>query len=219
MAQTLAEDLALLALDDSTGKAMVDRTCFDYGLAGAVLSELAVAGRVDVAGARLVAVDSTPLGDPLLDPALVRIAAEPHLRKPEWWVGQLAKGLHGHVVDRLVAVGAVRREETRILHRTRYPTDDRSREHQVRRRLAAVVLTGAEPDDRTAALTALVGACGLERKLFPDADRRAVRQRIADVSRGAWGAQATRKAVQAVQAAVSAAIIAGAVVAAGGSSG
>jgi hypothetical protein len=215
MTQTLAEELALLALDDRTGKPVVDRTCFDYGLAGAVLSELAAAGRIDLVGRHLYAVDATPLGDPLLDAALDRITAEHRPHRPEWWIARLAKGLHGHVVDRLVAVGAVHRAETRVLHRTRYPARGGVHEARIRARVTAAVLGGVTPDGRTAALIGLVGACGFERTLFPHADRHAVKARIAAVSVGAWGAEATQRAVQAVHAAVSAAVIAGAVAAVG----
>src|SRR5690606_11041965 len=77
----LAEDILLLLTEDQTGKAVVDTSTLELALAGAVLLELALAGRVDVAGpgeavkpGRVVVRDAAPAGDPLPDPALPRIA-------------------------------------------------------------------------------------------------------------------------------------------------
>jgi hypothetical protein len=50
----IAEDLVLLLYADATGKAMVGRTKLDYALAGALLGDLANAGRVDVARTHLL---------------------------------------------------------------------------------------------------------------------------------------------------------------------
>ncbi len=47
----LAEDLLLLLTDDDTGKLAASRTEVDLALGGALLVELALMDRVDVAGA------------------------------------------------------------------------------------------------------------------------------------------------------------------------
>ena len=64
----IAEDLLLLATDDGTGKSEISTMQLDPALAGAVLMELVVAGRVDLQGegrkAEVVVIDDTPLGDP-----------------------------------------------------------------------------------------------------------------------------------------------------------
>ena len=75
------------------------------------------------------------------------------------------------------------------------------------RRVRAAVLEGADPDDRTAALIAIVHSVGLLPKLFPDADRRLVKSRGRQISDHDWGSQAIRKAIQEIQAVTSAVII------------
>jgi hypothetical protein len=73
----LAEDLLLLLTDDDTGKLAASSTEVDVALGGALLAELALMDRVDVAGAdervregRLVVRDANPTADGLLDEAL-----------------------------------------------------------------------------------------------------------------------------------------------------
>ncbi|WP_343444225.1 GOLPH3/VPS74 family protein [Micromonospora schwarzwaldensis] len=87
----LTDELVLLAYDDA-GANRLGRPHLDYGLAGAVLLELALAGRVEVADKRLVVTDPSPTGVPLLDEALATVG-DGRPRKPKDWIGKLAKGL------------------------------------------------------------------------------------------------------------------------------
>lgn len=64
----VAEELLLLLLDDETGRPTLDRTTLSFGLAGAVLAELALQGAVVVCDGsgnrgRLVAKDAPDLAD------------------------------------------------------------------------------------------------------------------------------------------------------------
>ncbi|MEU6239228.1 GPP34 family phosphoprotein, partial [Kitasatospora sp. NPDC047058] len=81
-------------------------------------------------------------------------------------------------------------------------------------RLAAVVLDGAEPDERTAGLIALLHGARLHRLAFPDVPARQVEARMAAIAEGQWAGVALRDAITATQAAVLAATTAAAVAAA-----
>jgi Golgi phosphoprotein 3 GPP34 len=77
----MAEEVLLLLVDDRTGRFLVDSTRLDNVLAGAVLVELVTIERVGFPSAgggvkrgRMVVVDPTPLGDPVLDGALATVA-------------------------------------------------------------------------------------------------------------------------------------------------
>jgi hypothetical protein len=59
----LAEELLLLGLDPSEGTGVSARQELLVGLAGALVGELALAGLVDLAGERFIAV-GTPTGGP-----------------------------------------------------------------------------------------------------------------------------------------------------------
>jgi hypothetical protein len=76
----IAEDLLLLLTRDDTGQPVAGSQTLAFGLAGGVLVELALAGRVDIAAAgdrvkegRVVIRDPSPTGDELLDEALAAL--------------------------------------------------------------------------------------------------------------------------------------------------
>ncbi len=72
---SLADEIALLAYDED-GSTHGMAAHLDVGLAGALLLELALARRIDVAHGHVVVVDQTPTGDALSDAALGRIAGD-----------------------------------------------------------------------------------------------------------------------------------------------
>ncbi|HEX6443720.1 MAG TPA: GPP34 family phosphoprotein [Streptosporangiales bacterium] len=200
---TLAEELALLAYDDESGK-QVGGMFVPYGLGGALLAELALLHRIDLAENRVTVTDPSPTGDALLDGALNRIAANPG-RRASRWVDLLRKGAERAVLDRLVGSGHLRREEGRallVVPVTRYPAAGGTAERDVRRRLADAVRPGSSPDQRTVALALLAHACRMDAQAFPGVDRKALRSRLDELAAGDWAAQATRRAVELVRAAL-----------------
>ncbi|PZG20967.1 GPP34 family phosphoprotein [Micromonospora craterilacus] len=162
----LAEELLLLAYDDETGKASMPRISLDLGMAAAVLIELALAGRIAYADGALTVVNPTPTGEPVTDDVLARMAADtPH--SPSSWVQRLRHGLRDKILGDLCDQGVVRDvDETELgfIHVHRYPVVDRSVEADTRGRLAEA-LTGAAPDERTAALATLVAVLRMESAL------------------------------------------------------
>ena len=63
------EEIILLLLEDEGGRFVrVPTWSMNYALAGAVLMDLALEDRIDTDLEGLVLIDSTPLGDSLLDP-------------------------------------------------------------------------------------------------------------------------------------------------------
>jgi plasmid stability protein len=206
----LAEEFTLLAYDEG-GTPVTDGTHLDNGLGGALLLDLALAGRLDVVDKRVVVVDPAPTGDAMVDDALARIAADKG-RRPGHWVTKLAKQARPQALGRLVDQGVLTVEKDRVLGvfpRTKYPAArGRSPEAETRQRLAAAMAGDGPVEPRTAALCALVGATGLDSEVFPGMDRRRVKARLKEVSEGAWAADAVRKAIEDIQVAVMAAIVA-----------
>ncbi|GIJ77317.1 hypothetical protein Xph01_17490 [Micromonospora phaseoli] len=183
----LAEELLLLAYDDETGKATLPRISLDLGMAAAVLIELALAGRLAYADGSLTVVDPTPTGEPVTDAVLAKIAADtPH--SPASWVQRLRHGLRDRILGDLCAQGVVRDvDETELgfIHVHRYPVVDPSVEAETRQRLAEA-LTGAAPDERTAALATLVAVLRMESALGVSGEAAAdARRRLAAIATGA----------------------------------
>ena len=219
---TLADDLLLVLLDADTGRPKVERTMFDYALSGAVLLHLALDHRVDIPPgpsrrARVVVLDPGSTGDDVLDDALHRIETTP--ARADKLVPALSKGLRARLLGRAERQHLVHHEEDRVLRlfrRDRWPAGDARTRSRLVARLSDVLLRGTTSDPRTSALIALLAAIDAAHVVVDArgrADRAAVRRRAREIGAGAWAADAVRKAVEAVQAAVAASTT-GAVVAA-----
>ncbi|MFI8435800.1 GPP34 family phosphoprotein [Streptomyces sp. NPDC079020] len=209
MAVTLAEEIMLLSLDDETGAAK-GQTSAAWGVAGGILLELAMAGRVTVTGGRIDVTDAAPTGDALLDGRLERITAwakgSGRRKAADWLVKDQGKGVRA-AVDRLCERGLVTEERHRALGLfpvRRYPEADGSAERELRDRLAAVVLDGAEPDSRTSGLVALLHATNMHRQAFPGVPRKRVAPRMAEIADGQWAGDSVRQAIRNVQAVLTA---------------
>jgi hypothetical protein len=182
----LAEELLLLGYDDESGKATVSRIGLDLGMAAAVMIELALASRIRLGDGKTVGViDSTPTGHPIADSALARIAADsPHTVAS--WVQRLRHGLRDGVLADLCSRGVVRElDETALgfitLHR--YPVLDPQPEAEVRARLAAALTGERPPDERTAALAALIVAVRMEPTLrLPGNEQETAHQRLEEIA-------------------------------------
>jgi hypothetical protein len=206
----MAEDLLLLLVDDRTGRFLVDSTKLDNVLAGAVLVELVTIERVGFppAGAgvkrgRMVALDPTPPGDPVLAGALATIAAS-RPAKPEQLIAKLRKRLRATLLERLTAAGALRPSTRRVLGipwRTTWPSGDSSHKRELRARLEDVLVAGETPDGRTAALVSLLAAVNAAPNTV-GGDKKTVRGRAKEIADGDWAGAAVKKAIDAVNASV-----------------
>jgi hypothetical protein len=210
----LAEDLLLLLYDDETGRPITGSPGLDYALAGAVLAELTILGKANIAGAgentrkgRLKVLDATPTGDALLDDRLAIVSGRAG-SKPKDLIGKLSRKLRDQVLARLAERGILRADKHRVLGLfpvTRWPAQDARHEDELRLALDNVLKLGAEPDDRTAALVALLSALNVVPKVVPDVvDKKALKRRVKEISGSAWAAEAVRQAVRARQAAMTA---------------
>jgi hypothetical protein len=220
---SLAEEFTLLAYADD-GTPLTDGMHLDNGLGGALLLDLALALRIDVADKRVVVVNPTPLGDPLADQALGRIEEADRARKPGYWVSMFAKDTRPRVLEKLVGDGVLTMEKDRVLGvfpRTRYPAargTEPAVESDARQRMRAAVLGDGTVEPRTAALCALVAATDLDRKVLADLDRKRVKTRLKEISQGAWAAEAVRATIEEIQSAILITIVAATTAGAGTSS-
>ncbi|WP_454042995.1 GOLPH3/VPS74 family protein [Cellulosimicrobium sp. Marseille-Q8652] len=216
----ILEDYLLLTLDDETGKTVVDTSSREQVAAGALLVELALLGRADLAGdgeggrvGRIVVRDATPTGNDLLDEALDVVRSKEGA-KPKTLVPHLAKRRPAErAVAALAGRGVLRREAGRFLGvfpTTRWPAADTRREDEVRVLLQRVLVDGEQPDARTAALVGILAASGQAAQAMAaggsrgagavvDGDERwtmrrraAVDRRAREVAAGSWGSAALK---------------------------
>jgi Golgi phosphoprotein 3 len=201
---SMAESLVLLALDDEKGTVgWQNYDELDIGLAGALLADLALRGRIGVDGKRVRLLDSSQVIEPLLDEALTLVAGSSKERDPKGWVQETFHQVK-HARDRtcagLAEQGILRREEHTtllIFRRARYPSSDREPEYALRAALQAAVAAPKPPESRLLVLLSLARACGVVDTLFAKAERKGARKRVAALVNGEpWG-EAVAKAISA----------------------
>ncbi len=180
---TLAEELALLALDDDSGK-VIDLPAFalESALAAAIVMELSLEGRIDTDPEKLWVIQPQMTGDPILDGALSQIVKEKAPQPAAHWLRHFARPqLEDDVIARLVARGIVRSEERRLLwvFKTRvYPPASGLEEKEVRTRILALLEGNDIPSPRDALLVGLMRSSGILRRLLSAADYERLRERI-----------------------------------------
>jgi hypothetical protein len=225
----IAEDLLLLLLDDAKGTVSTwGKT--DAVLGGAVLAELAVDGLVTVdehtsiwRTDKVRASEPVPADlDPVLAEALARIAEKD--RSARDVVTRIGKGLERRLATGLAERGVLERREGRVLGlfpRTTWPAADLTHEAEVRRTITACLVDGAQPDERTGALIALLAAIDqAHTAVVPGTGlkKRELGKRAKQIAEGQWAAKAVKDAVDAAAAAAAmVVIVAGGAATAGGS--
>lgn len=182
---TFVEEVYLLALDAETGRRLpASRFGFGYVLAGAVLSDLAWARRIDTDPQSLVVLDGAPTGNPILDRALAKLAAAKEAKSVLVWlrlVGDEARRIEEAVAEQLVGRGILRRHKETFLWifgTERFPTAEERRRIEVKQRLAELIASDELPEPRDATLLSLLVACEVAQQIFPAALLQARAQRI-----------------------------------------
>ncbi|GAA0452589.1 GPP34 family phosphoprotein [Streptomyces sp. NPDC046215] len=198
----LPEELLLLSLHPETGRMLSTPRAVEYGVAGAVLAELRLAGRVAEQYGRPVVLDPRPPGDPLLAMAMASLpAAGTRGPKSHRWVRTASGHLEEPWVARLVERGALRARSRRILGFIPYvthPVGPLDLTTGTRQRFEAARVAGF-PDARSRALAALVSATGSAGRLYPGWDKRHERKAMRQLVRTDWIAQAVHRNVRSDQ--------------------
>ena len=185
---TLADEIVVLMLDDDKGA--IRPACAggsNIAVAGGILMELALLGRIDTDLTSLFIVDPKAVGDELLDDALQKIAAEPEKQSSAWWIERL--GLHGgdlskRVLERLVHAGILHAEDRQFLwvfSRRAYPQNTGREELEAKSRLVSVIFDDAVPDPRDTLLLGLADSTGVLNAMLSPDDMRKASSRIANV--------------------------------------
>jgi hypothetical protein len=153
----------LLALRDKEGT-VLSGTMYNFAIGGAILAELLMKKRIDVEEVRKKTfarvLDPAPVGDPLIDECLSRIAGGKKRAQLRDWVSRFAqtKNLKHRVAEQLARHRILRVDEDKVLWIfTRNLSVDPARAgvHRATARLSSV---SGEIGPRTVVLLSLVGA-------------------------------------------------------------
>ena len=196
------EEIILLLLDDEGGDFVrVPEWSMQCALAGAVLMDLALENRIDTDTEQLVLVDSTPVGDDLLDPTLARIAEATETHDTRYWIqdtAQRAYQIRERVLERLVDHGILHVRDDSFLwvfQSRRYPVVDGKADREVKLRILEVLFSDEIPDPRDIVIVCLAEACGIFRELLSRRELEHATARIEQVRKLDLIGQAVTQAV------------------------
>ncbi|MEU7976104.1 GPP34 family phosphoprotein [Micromonospora sp. NPDC049089] len=194
---TVAEDLLLLLFQPNSGTIAGENTLF-YVLGGAVLADLALGDHLTTeARGRVSGVAGHPPSDDLLRPAWDYLAEKP--RGVQTALAAVGPVLRKPVLERLIARGDIDQEPRKVLGLFRTTA---LREGRTERRaglladVRRVLVDGAQPQARVAALAALLSASGTLPQFHREIPWTSpVITRAKELERGDWGADAAAAAV------------------------
>ena len=199
-----AEEITLLLLNDDGTLVHVPSWSLNYALAGGVLMDLALENRIDTDLEKLVLIDSTPIGDSLLDPTLADIN-EVGERDARFWVERTAnraQEIREESLSRLISLGILEARDDLFLwvfRSRRYPAIEGTTVREVKLRIMEVLFSDEIPDPRDVVIICLADACGIFRRLLSRAELSRASERIEQVSRLDLIGQAMSQAIQDIQ--------------------
>jgi Golgi phosphoprotein 3 len=214
MSLDLLEEYLLIALDDSKGQFVIDSTHLHYGLAGAILLELALREKVSIQGDYVRINDSATVTEMALNKALEYLKEKARSTKVKDVITAFANQAGEFKQDVLQRI--LKKEEAKILWiipNNKYPTSNLSPENKVRERLKAVMLDGAKSEARDIMLLSLIDVSDLTKEAFRDKeDYKKVKKKIKEVTQDIQISGAINKSIREIQAAIMIAIMATVVV-------
>lgn len=209
----ITEELFLLLTTDA-GKVEGWSTLRGYGLAGAVITDLVLAERVELSDdkdPRVRVRSREPLGDRVLDPALTRLAEKDGKRLSSL-VADGRLNPERSVAQRLAELGVVQVEEGKMLglKPARYPVINPGPERAVRERIRSV-LSGETAGPQDATLLSILQGLGVAAQVLKDEagglGKKQLKARIEQAAADCKAGPAIKKSVDAMNAAIMTAVI------------
>lgn len=207
-ALTIPESVLLLALADESGEKR--GSYLTYALAGAALTELVLRGRLAEAGdppKALAIVSTSPLRDPYIDACLDVVIAKGSGKTAKSYIETMGSkiSLPHELYERLVARGILSQAKSKILFftHTKYPAANPAPERALKERLRKAIAGSGSVDVRDAAILALAHHADLLPHNFERELLKTKKDRIKAISKGGLlPPNATKAAIEGVQAAV-----------------
>lgn len=171
---TLAEELILITLDDSSGRLFPNAKPFaiDIAIAASLIMELTLNGRIDTDSEKLFVISTIPTGNQILDNTLAEIDSEKTTLSTSAWItriGGKGESLNQLIIKSLVDRGVLMSVEKRLLwvFKTRvYPPTSGIEEREVRARVLHLINSDEIPNPRDSLIVGLLQATSLMNHLF-----------------------------------------------------
>ncbi len=212
MKLSLAEELLLVAFDPGRGKATSrPALALPFGLAGAVVMDLVQRHGSSLVGGKVA--PGLDTGDPTLDDALGRIRSDAKPRDVKHWVKKLAGrsvNLQNRLLEQLVAKRVLEDREGHVLGLKvrRHTLIGRVARDAVLAEVHDALAFDTPIDAHAAALSALVNAVGVVDRAVAKPELTRARRRAKELQRADVAGKAVSSAVEEIEAAVMAGVIA-----------
>ena len=169
----LADQYFLIAHEDRTGRSRLHPRATGLGLAGALIGELILEGRIGIADGDLIILDRHPPTDALAHDILDLLIAQSRHRDVRTWLAFLSQDAAARVGERLMRLGAVepvvrrRMLSTQTLYMPN-SAEQRNAAAWAPARLANLLVRGVEMSVSDRVLVGLIAATGLTRHVLYD---------------------------------------------------
>lgn len=206
----IAEELLLIALDDSKGKIIFSAsTALPYGLTGAILLELSNLNKISLDDTHVKIIDASPVNIPVLDNCLSAIEEKSKPNKISYWITKLTSkkyDIHNLLLQGLIEKGVLEKLDHKILYlipSKRYPMIDGHHENNIRERIKNIVLNNGPCDSHFTSLISLIHACELVNEIFEKPDRKFAKQQVKKIAKNeSVGDSVTNKVNEIIMAAI-----------------
>ncbi len=207
----LHHEVMLLVLHPTRGT-IVRGTQYRYAIGGAVLAELLLNKRITIKQLRkqqlVEAVNTEPLGEPLVDRCLEKINDTRGTISLQTWISRVAgiKNLRDHVAEQLCKRDILKKGTGRamlIFRRNTYPQVDPGPRRELVERLKNAIFTDAmHLDPRTIILLSITSGTSVLRAVFDREELKARQARIEQIVGGEIVGKAVKEAIKAMRSAV-----------------
>lgn len=218
MDKKVTEDFFTLAINPKNGYYRVSGNYLTYGILGAILMDLALAGAIELDGKNVIVKGRHISGIPAFDKVLDLLVSSSRVRSIRAWLRRLsvkAFSYRKEMQKTLVSNGVLKRERKRFLlipYSLYFPTDP-IRVSKLTLRLKEILLYNKEPLEHEVMFLGLVFACRMHRNLANSSHerqiiRKALKKYFTDNPYASGVSQSIMEMQAAITASVSAAIIA-----------
>ena len=209
----LPEEILLLALKDEDGTTY-SATSWPYAAAGAALAELLLEERLRLDERKgkkiLVVANRNPIGDPVVDQVLEKIANAKKSADMTTWLGRVAgmKDLKHQIAEQLALRGVLQVDTHKVMlifSQRIYPELDPAPELEIMHRVEHAVFSDESSlDTRTAILVSLAHVSGILNPVFGKKRIAERKERLDKIAEDRPSAEAARAAIEATRAAMAA---------------
>lgn len=205
------EEILLLALRDEKGTTHFGIN-YQFAMAGAIVAELLLEKyiKVEISGKKkfLKSTNSKPTGDAILDECIEKLNIAKRRAQVGIWVQRFSnlKRLKHRAAENLCKKGILKMEEDKVLlffSRKVYPEINHKPEKQILDKLYQAIFTDKNDiDAETVILVSICNSTGMLKPLFDKHRLKERNNRIKEITSGNIVGQATKEAIEAMQAAV-----------------